>query len=46
MFQHYEDKLHKPGPVWHGVALGWKKNITTNIQSLPSTYERATGMKM
>ena len=46
MFQHPEDKLLKPGHVWHGVALGWKKNISTNIQSLPSTYERAAGIKM
>ena len=46
MFQHPEEILSKPGHVWHGVAIGWRKDIKASIQSLKSTYERAVGVKM
>ena len=46
MFQHPEEKLRNPGHVWHGVAIGWKKDLNASIQTLQSTYERAVGIKI
>ena len=46
MFQHPEEKLQNPGHVWHGVAIGWKKDLNASIQILQSTYERAVGIKI
>ena len=45
MFQHPEDLLNKPGHVWHGVAIGWKKTITGSITVIESTYERVVGVR-
>jgi hypothetical protein len=46
MFQHPEDQLSKSSHSWHGVAIGWRKDIGTSILSLKSTYERFAGIKM
>ena len=31
MPQHPEDILTNSGPVWHGVAIGWSKDLSANI---------------
>ena len=41
-----EDQVLKPNHIWHGVAIGWRKDITVNIQAIESTHERAVGVKM
>ena len=41
-----EDQVLKPNHVWHGVAIGWRKDITVNIQAIESTHDRAVGVKM
>ena len=46
MFDHPEDQLLASGPVWHGVAIGWRKDAGLNIQPLQSTNERLVGIKI
>ena len=46
MFQHPEDKMSIPGHVWHGVAIGWRKQLSSYIQPLESTHERIVGVRM
>ena len=45
MFQHNEDKLMNSGPVWHGCAVGWHKDLSSNITLLDSHHERIVGIK-
>ena len=46
MFQNPEDKLSSSGPVWHGVAIGWRTDMRLNVQPLQSNNERIAGMKI
>ena len=46
MFHYNEDKLLKTGQVWHGVAIGWHKELNTDITSLESNHERLVGIKL
>ena len=46
MFEHPEDKLLASGPVWHGVAIGWRKDAGLSIQPLQSTNERIIGLRI
>ena len=41
-----EDLLHKPAHTWHGVAVGWKKDLNASIKSLESVHDRIVGIKM
>ena len=45
MFTNAEDKLLDTGPTWHGTALGWIKNIGSNITKIPTVDERFCGIK-
>ena len=45
MFLFSEDKLLHQGPVWHGAAIGWHKDINSQVTSLPSNHERLVGIK-
>ena len=40
MFIHPEDKILQNGPIWHGKALGWKKELDGQIVKLPVVSER------
>ena len=46
MFQNPEDKLSSSGPVWHGVAIGWRTDTSLNLQPLQSNNERIAGIKI
>ena len=46
MFTPNEDKILTSGHVWHGVAIGWKKELSASILPLKSTYERVAGIKL
>ena len=45
MFEHTDDLVLKPGPVWHGTALGWKKSLDKCITKLPVICERFCSVK-
>ena len=40
-----EDKVLETGPIWHGTALGWEKQINDKITKIPLTNERFCGVK-
>ena len=46
MFTHPEDLLSKPTHVWHGVAVGWRNDISASIAPLQSTCDRISGVRM
>ena len=46
MLQFPEDLLTTSGPVWHGVAIGWSKDISANIIPIESTSHRIVGVRM
>ena len=46
MFKHPEDLLGQHSHVWHGVAIGWRNDISGNINILDSTCERIVGVKI
>ena len=46
MFEYPEDQLLRPNHVWHGVAIGWRKDVKGSIQILESSFERAVGIRM
>ena len=46
MFQHPEDLLAKPKHVWHGVAVGWRKDIGAGIIHLENSCARISGVKI
>ena len=46
MFANPEELLSSRGPVWHGVAIGWRKDAGLNFQALESTNERIVGVKL
>ena len=46
MFEHPEDILAKHSHVWHGVAIGWKKDLNNNITCLETSHKRIAGAKL
>ena len=46
MLSNPEDLLLKPAHVWHGVAVGWRKNIAACITPLDSNCARISGAKI
>ena len=46
MFEHAEDKISSPAHVWHGVAIGWRRDTSFIIQPLQSAHERIAGIKV
>ena len=46
MFQQPEDVLQKAGHVWHGVAVGWRRDLAASICSLESTCDRLSGVRL
>ena len=47
MQQHPEDLLSSSGHVWHGVAIGWSKDLSGNIDlNIESSSDRIVGVKM
>ena len=46
MFQHPEDLRARPTHVWHGVAIGWSKDIGASIIHLENACERISGAKI
>ena len=46
MFTHPEDILSQQSHVWHGVALGWRKELSSNIQLLDSHSDRIVGARL
>ena len=46
MFQNNEDKLMNNGPVWHGCAIAWHKDLNASIEPLESNHERLAGVKL
>ena len=41
-----EDLLVNSRHVWHGVAIGWNKNLSDSIIQVESTTDRIVGVKM
>ena len=41
-----EDLLHSPAHTWHGVAVGWRKDLNASIQTIESVHDRIIGIKM
>ena len=46
MLQFPEDLLANHGPVWHGVAIGWDRDLSDNIVPIESTSDRIVGVRM
>ena len=46
MFVPNEDKLLRPGPVWHGVALGWHDDISSLVTPLESSCDRFCSIRL
>ena len=38
--------MQKSGHVWHGVAVGWRNDISPCINHLESTSERIAGVRL
>ena len=45
MFLNNEDKLMLKGPVWHGCAIGWHKDINSDVTAIESNHERLVGIR-
>ena len=45
MFINNEDKLMMKGPVWHGCAIGWHNEISSDITTIESNHERLVGIR-
>ena len=46
MYRQPEDLLQNPGHVWHGVAVGWRRDIAASITPLENTCDRIAGVKL
>ena len=46
MLVHNEDKIQNPGPVWHGVAIGWHDSISSLVTPLESSCDRFCGIRI
>ena len=38
--------MQKPGPIWHGAAIGWHDDVASYITPLESNYDRFCGVKL
>ena len=38
--------MMKPGPVWHGAAIGWHNSLNSYVTTLQSNSERFSGIKL
>ena len=46
MLQFPEDLLLNTRHVWHGVAIGWSKNLSDSIVPIETTNDRIVGLRM
>ena len=46
MFENPEDILGKQAHIWHGVAIGWRRDIKASVKILDSTYDRIAAIKI
>ena len=46
MFLKPEDLLQNSSHAWHGVGIGWRKDINASIIITKSCHDRITGIKM
>ena len=46
MFEHPEDILATHSHVWHGVAIGWRRDLNSIITCLETSHERIAGAKV
>ena len=46
MFQQPEDLLVVKGHVWHGVAVGWRMEMSACVTRLATTCDRVSGIKL
>ena len=46
MFSSNEDKILKPGQVWHGVAVGWHDDVHADFEYIPSNNTRFVGIRI
>ena len=46
MFSSNEDKILKPGQVWHGVAVGWQDDVHADFEYIPSNNTRFVGIRI
>ena len=46
MFLLPEDLLQRPSHVWHGAAIGWRKDSNARIKFLESIHDRIVGVKV
>ena len=46
MFSSNEDKILKPGQVWHGVAVGWHDDVHADVEYIPSNNTRFVGIRI
>ena len=44
MFMEPEDVIFQSGPIWHGSAIGWLKNVDRFISTIPIVSERFCGI--
>ena len=46
MFENPEDILGKQAHIWHGVAIGWRRDINASVKILDSTCDRIAAIKI
>ena len=46
MFTRAEDKIGRHGQIWHGVALGWHDDISSQVTPIESNYERFAAVRI
>ena len=46
MFHNSEDLISLKCHQWHGVAIGWRKDLDSNVTPVDSLCDRITGFKL
>ena len=46
MFLLPEELLNRPGHVWHGVAIGWRKESNARVHFIKSIHDRIVGIRV
>ena len=46
MFTPNEDKILAPGPVWHGAAIGWHDEVSSDVTTLETSHERFCSVRL
>ena len=46
MFTPNEDKMLAPGPIWHGAAIGWHDDISSDVTALASNHDRFCAVRI